>query len=458
MTDDGGQGDRLRIDRHELFDPAIDQALARERSGRERIVADIPSVSRVRRLLLNSLFYLPMAAALAAYVVWRLLDPGLVAHERPMVAGEIILVNADPFDGRPGVISLTIGSSEVLVAAELAKLERGSAGEPAFAGLEQLAVGTRVEVAGTMEGNRLVAIAIRPYPHGAAHDYEPPSAAVEFLLFPLTSALIALGLLLAEGLTTRNWVRMIERSLLGSFLAALFATLAFLPAGLILQISQAVMQGELEKQPGKFVTIRDISASSFFLFTACRSAAWGCIGAASGLGMNLVRSTRTQLRNSVIGGALGGALGGLFFDPIDRFFSDSLFATGSMSRLVGLVAVGLSIGVFVALVERLARDAWLRVRTGPLAGKSFILYKTPTSLGSSPQSDVYLYKDAEIDPSHASIHRVGTAYEVEDLASRMGTTVGGTKIRRRRLASGDQIIIGSTILDFEERQKRTTGV
>jgi hypothetical protein len=171
--------------------------------------------------------------------------------------------------------------------------------------------------------------------------------------------------------------------------------------------------------------------------------------------MNLVRSTRTQLRNSVIGGALGGALGGLFFDPIDRFFGSSMFAGSGTSRLVGLLAVGLSIGILVALVERLARDAWLRVRTGPLAGKSFILYKTPTIIGNSPQSDVYLYKDAEIDPSHASIHRVGTSYEIEDMGTRMGTSVGGNKVRRRRLMSGDQIVIGSTILDFEERQKRT---
>jgi pSer/pThr/pTyr-binding forkhead associated (FHA) protein len=125
------------------------------------------------------------------------------------------------------------------------------------------------------------------------------------------------------------------------------------------------------------------------------------------------------------------------------------------SRLVGLVAVGLSIGLFVALVERLARDAWLRVRTGPLAGKSFILFKTPTVIGNAPASDVYLYKDADIDPAHASVHRVGTVYEIEDMGSRMGTQVGGNKVRRRRLVSGDQIVIGSTILDFEERQKRT---
>ena len=146
---------------------------------------------------------------------------------------------------------------------------------------------------------------------------------------------------------------------------------------------------------------------------------------------------------------------GMFFDPIDRWVKTSMFAGSSMSRLVGLLAVGLAIGIFVALVERLAREAWLRVRTGPLAGKSFILYKTPTIIGNAPKSDVYLYKDAEIDPTHACIHRVGTTYEIEDMGSRMGTEVTGNKIRRKRLVSGDQIVIGGTILDFEERQKRT---
>jgi hypothetical protein len=220
-----------------------------------------------------------------------------------------------------------------------------------------------------------------------------------------------------------------------------------------------VLSSEVERHPDLIVvTIKNVSAVSFLVFAACRSAAWACIGAAAGLGMNLVRSTRTQLRNSVIGGALGGAFGGLFFDPIDRFFGSSMFVTSAASRGVGLIAVGLSIGVFVALVERLGRDAWLRVRTGPLAGKSFILYKSPSILGNAPQSDVYLYKDSEIDPSHAAIHRVGTTYEIEDLGTRMGTTVGGTKIRRRRLVSGDQIIVGGTVLDFEERQKRTTAV
>ena len=111
----------------------------------------------------------------------------------------------------------------------------------------------------------------------------------------------------------------------------------------------------------------------------------------------------------------------------------------------------------MALVDQLAREAWLRVRTGPLAGKSFVLYKTPTTVGSSPSADVYLFKDAAIDPDHIAIHRVGNRYEIEDLGTRSGTQVGGQAIRRQRLNSGDQITLGATVLEFEERAKQTSG-
>jgi len=447
--------DHLRLEREELFTPEVDKALARERSGRERIVADAPAVSPVRRVLLDSMVYLPLAAMLAALVPWLMLDRSILAHEKPIVRGELILVNAEPFDGRPGMVALTIGSSEVLVEPAAVVLERGVHGEPAIASIDALKVGTWVEVTGERVGTRLWGLALRPTSSTEPARAEAPSTWRLVLLFPLTGALIAFGLLLAEGLTTRNWLRMIERTLLGSFLAALFAALAFIPAAPFLVISRKVFAGELVRQGLSYITVGDLGGLSFLAVTACRSVAWACIGAGAGLGMNLARATRTQLRNSVIGGALGGALGGMFFDPIDRLTRSSLFSGASTSRLVGLLAVGLSIGMFVALVERLARDAWLRVRTGPLAGKSFILYKTPTIIGNAPASDVYLYKDAEIDPAHAAIHRVGTTYEIEDLASRMGTRVAGARIRRRRLVSGDQLIIGSTVLEFEERQKRT---
>ena len=444
--------EKIRIDRAELFAPEVDQALAREHAGRERVVADQLPVSPIRRLLLNSLFHLPLAAVIMTLAVWLFLEPKI--DEQPTVGGPVSIIDTDPFAVREGVIALTIGSETVYVVPGAVRFERGSDGQPAFASVDEIDRGESIEVATQVEAGHAIAVAIRPSSRQDAYGSSARPWWPLVVLFPLTAALLAFGLLFAEGLTTRNWLRMIERSLLGAFLAGLFATLAFIPAGMIMQLSQAAMRSEMERHAGEFITVRDVSGWTFFVSVACRSAAWACIGAATGLGMNLVRATKAQLRNSVLGGALGGAVGGLFFDPIDRFTKTSLFVDSGASRLVGLLAVGLAIGLFVALVERLARDAWLRVRTGPLAGKSFILYKTPTLVGNAPSSDVYLYKDADIDPTHAAVHRVGTTYEIEDMGSRMGTAVGGTKVRRKRLVSGDQITIGSTIVDFEERQKR----
>ena len=65
----------LKIERHELFERSVDQALASERAGRARIIADPPPVSPLRRLLLNPLVYLPLAAVLGALATWFLLEP-----------------------------------------------------------------------------------------------------------------------------------------------------------------------------------------------------------------------------------------------------------------------------------------------------------------------------------------------------------------------------------------------
>jgi Inner membrane component of T3SS, cytoplasmic domain len=454
--------DPIRIERDELFTAAVDSALARERAGRERILMDAPPVSPLRRLLQNGLFYLPLAAVLGALAAWLLIEP--VMTDMPIIGGEVTLINAEPFDAADGVVSVTVGDRAVLVSPPDLLFERGEGlraeggGEvrDTFTSFEEISVGTRVELAAVDAGDgRLVAVAARPTADPRARADEGKGWA-GFVLFPLTALAIALGLLLSEGISTRNWMRMISRSILGSVLAALFAMLAFIPAGVMMSIGGSIYEGEAARHPELFVLpVEKMSAVSFLAFTACRSAAWAFVGAGVGLGMNLVRSTRAQLRNSVIGGTLGGAFGGMFFDPIDRFFDASMFAGAEASRAVGLCAVGLSIGLFVALVERLGREAWLRVRTGPLAGKAFILYKTPTLLGNDPSSDIYLYKDAGIDPTHAAIHRVGAVYEIEDQGSRTGTSVGGSAVRRRRLASGDQIILGSTVLDFEERQNRT---
>ncbi|MHC4547773.1 MAG: FHA domain-containing protein [Planctomycetota bacterium] len=439
------------------------RALERERRLRGRPVPEAPPVSPLRALLMSGLFYLPLAGLLAGLLAWLILEPHF--HDVVSVGGEVVLVNSDPFDRMEslsfeaagveagGAISLTVGAKEVILLPGRTVMEEGASGQAPFGGAEEIEAGDVLEAAGeSLDSHRMVAWAVRPATVARAQrtgQEIEESMAAGLLFFPVTAVLIALGMLLAEGLASGNWLRMLERMMLGGLLTVVFSFLAYLPAGLIIVVGSTVLADAAGD------TIQTISGPRLLLFAAARSGAWACMGASLGLGMNLVRTTRVQLRNSVVGGTLGGALGGVFFDPLDRFLgSGSFFAESELSRLVGVLAVGVSVGIFVALVDRLAREAWIRVRTGPLAGKSFVLYRTPTILGSAPEADIYLFKDGEIGPRHAAIHRVGNRYEIED-TSRRGTRVAGRAIRRHRLSSGDQIVLGATVLEFEERAKRS---
>lgn len=446
--------ERIVIGRADLFTPEVDRALEHERRLTRRDRPEPPPLPRWRRILMSSAFYLPAAGALACLVTWMLLEPHLT--DLNAIGGEVVLVNSDPFDvDLEGAVALTVGEKEVVVTPDGTRMEPGADGQPPFSGIEAIGPGTVLEASGLpVDSERLWAMALRPASREAASaaGQEIPGAfsAAKSLLFPLTGLAVALALLIAEGIATRNWLRMVERAAIGGLLTLVLTFVAGIPAEVCMAIARAIIEPDLTVW-----TIHDFTLLEFLVTAAGRSIAWAMVGGAVGLGVSLYKSTGAQRRNAITGGALGGALGGLFFDPIDRFLtSASMFNGAELSRMVGLVAVGLSIGLFVALVDRLAREAWILVRTGPLAGKSFVLYRNPTIVGSAPQADIYLFKDAEIEPRHLAIHRVGNAYEAEDLGSRAGTRIEGATVRQRRLRSGDRIDVGSTTLEFEEREQR----
>jgi predicted lipid-binding transport protein (Tim44 family) len=164
-----------------------------------------------------------------------------------------------------------------------------------------------------------------------------------------------------------------------------------------------------------------------------------------GLGQGVALRSSKLLVNGLVGGMAGALLGGLLFDPISLLFEG--FDTGEawLSRGVGFGVIGLVTGLVIGLVEIAAREAWIKMLTGPLAGKEFVLFKSPTTVGSSPKSDVYLFKDSEVEPTHALIHAMGEGYELEDKKGAAGTYVNGRRVSRARLVSGDQVRVGKTV-------------
>jgi type III secretion system (T3SS) inner membrane Yop/YscD-like protein len=272
------------------------------------------------------------------------------------------------------------------------------------------------------------------------------------VFFPMTASLIVLYIFIADAIASRRFISNIGRWFAGVGFTLLFSFVAFIPVGVIFRLIPVL--------PGfpDIAELTDITlwpASFFISFLIVRSIGWAIFGGALGLGMNLIKSTRGQRRASVMGGLVGGLLGGLLFDPINRFLIPST-EQGAVMRLAGLCAIGLSVGIFVALSERLGRDGWIRVLTGPLRGKAFILYHNPTIIGASPSTNIYLFKDPKIAPEHIALHRAGNGYELVQTRSDAPVTVNNLPVHRRRLVSGDQIVIGDTILLFEERAKKRT--
>lgn len=457
--------ERIELTREELYSSAVDAEIETRRKLIASAPLPPPDPAGARAWLHNSMFYLPVAGLLGALLAWLVMEP--MFEDVPVIGGEVVLVQTDPMEisrefetGGAGddVIKLTVERLEVYVHTEFTRLEPGADGQEPFRDWKEIRPGTCIEVAGEAldDSRTLAAFAVRPAtPERAAaagHEMPPDISLAQVFFFPVTALAIAVLLLFAEALSSRNWARGAERILLGGLFTVILVFLAYIPAGIVSSIGE-----NLASDIDGIAAAKEFPPRVFFGFTVCRSVAWVFVSLGLGLGMHLIRSTKAERRNSAVGGMLGGALGGLVFGILERIMgSASFFDQVPLSRLFGMLAVGGCVGLFVALVDQLAREAWLRVCTGPLAGKAFVLYKSPTRIGSTPQADIYLFKDAGIEPEHAVIHRVGNKYEIESVQSRSDTVVGSDAVRRRRLRTGDRIRLGSTVLEFAERTTSET--
>jgi len=143
----------------------------------------------------------------------------------------------------------------------------------------------------------------------------------------------------------------------------------------------------------------------------------------------------------VVRDALADALGEAFAD-----------AGAEVSRGVGFTIIGAGVGLMIGVVELLARDAWLRMIQGPLAGKEFLVFKDLVHVGASPRSDIYLFNDPEVADSHAVIRAAADQYEIEAVDPLRPVLVNGRPVGRARLRHGDQITLGRTVFAFNRKR------
>ena len=117
-----------------------------------------------------------------------------------------------------------------------------------------------------------------------------------------------------------------------------------------------------------------------------RLVAWSFLGILVGGGMSLF-VPNLKLSKAILGGFSGGTIGGLGFLLTSSFFGVTV------GRLIGAMSLGFFLGLMIALLEQITRQAWVVVHWTLKEQTTISLGSTPIILGSSPNAHIYLRKD-----------------------------------------------------------------
>jgi pSer/pThr/pTyr-binding forkhead associated (FHA) protein len=187
-----------------------------------------------------------------------------------------------------------------------------------------------------------------------------------------------------------------------------------------------------------------------------RAAGWAFIGGLAGTASGWRKLSVRVGRNGFIGGIIGGVLGGAVFETIPYLIPG--MAVGKVSRLFAFAITGAMIGLFVALVQELLKEAWLRVVVGRNEGKEFLVEKELTRIGRSELSDVPLFGDTTVAKNHAVLAALpGSRFVIRDT----GESPAGVLVNEQRISgehpvrNGDRIQLGGKLLVFYERFTKT---
>lgn len=181
------------------------------------------------------------------------------------------------------------------------------------------------------------------------------------------------------------------------------------------------------------------------------------LGIGAGIGGSTLNGRR--LVQGAIGGLLGGGAAGLAFDTIGSVFAGPLVAAqasgmggeaevGGPARAITFALIGAMVGLFVGLVERIARTAWVRLVLGKNEGREWSLDAAVTHLGRDERAGIPLWGDPNVAPLHTTITKQGPHWILQDHGSPAGTVLNGQRIAQAGLMPGSVFQIGRHTLEF----------
>jgi len=456
-TTSGAGSEVMRITVEDANSSHVDDLLKRHASlrGEQGITRD-----RGRKWYYQSWFILMIAGCAAALLGYALLDP--YYGEFLYVQGPVTQINRSPSNSLhltygdkqlelspDNFIEAQVGGNEVAFA-QTTKI-RGANGKYTPYDSDQLqesqTLGVYVIYVPSENGqDRSVAAFINPNPKPSSnsglslHDLSRRQFVAGLLIFPVVAAFVGLFIGAADGIMCR----LFRRVLLAGSVGLVFGFVGgFISGNVLAELIYGIISRFAQSHSGTL---------GFSLQTAGRGLAWALAGMTMGLGQGLALRSKRLILYGFLGGLIGGLLGGLLFDPIDLLLLGTDKPSASLSRWIGFGVIGAVVGLMIGIVERLARDAWLRMVEGPLAGKEFLVFKDVMRMGTSPRSEIYLFNDPAIAANHAIIRATGDIYEIENTCRENPACLNGRPVQRARLRHGDRISLGRTSFLFQRQR------
>ncbi len=231
----------------------------------------------------------------------------------------------------------------------------------------------------------------------------------------------------------------IERNINGAIIYGTIAAVVGAAGGLIVALVVARVHEQMSAD-----VVGEAIGQRILTQTIC----WGLLGLFLAAAPGLILRNGKRLLIGMVGGLIGGVIGGLVYVPVQETLGNEL-----ISRLIAVVLIGLLAGLSCGIIENVVKTGWVKVESGLITGKQFVLYRNPTFIGSHPMSHIYLFNDPTVGRRHACIHIIPGGYELENLPLGTPTYINGKPIARQRLKAGDRIQVGQTQFFFQERTK-----
>ncbi len=250
------------------------------------------------------------------------------------------------------------------------------------------------------------------------------------VLGAVTGAVIGAFFGAAEGITSRIKPRVPAGMLLGAVVGCVGGA-----AGLLVGQAALWIIGES--------FLRSYASFRLVVLPVSRAIGWGALGIFIGATEGVRAGSARKIGVGVLGGLAGGLIGGFALEYA-RVLSPGFI----WWRLLGFVILGLSISLLYALVESGLSLGVLRVLTGPLKGKEYLLNQNRMRLGRSRRNEIALPDYEDLADVQARIRIRRGEVMLSNVAPGPSLLVNEKKVEETKLKLGDVIRIGSVRLFY----------